>query len=246
MSANPLQSLRAFWFLTAVWLVGTGVAMAREPSGDGWEKLENCQLVESDYFDGDSFHVKHAGKSSHFRLYFVDTPETDTRFPDRVAEQAKHFGVPVKEVLRVGKEAGKVTQRLLSRPFTVFTKWEDARGQSKQKRYYAVARLADGRTLQEALVEGGWARAFGMPAEYPDRGGKAAFMARLRALESKARSARSGGYGGGKAGAAAAGSSSLPGAPTPGPEESPTPGEGPSVSDSISDSLNDLLDPAGF
>lgn len=54
-----------------------------------WQKLENCQLVADEYGDGDSFHVRQGDKDFIFRLYFVDCPETDNRFPERVEEQAK-------------------------------------------------------------------------------------------------------------------------------------------------------------
>lgn len=53
-----------------------------------WQKLEGCQLIQNEWNDGDSFHVRTAeGTEFIFRLYFVDTPETDSRFPDRVVQR---------------------------------------------------------------------------------------------------------------------------------------------------------------
>ncbi len=47
--------------------------------------------MEGEYSDGDSFHVKAAGKDQIFRLYAVDAPETHDDFPERVKEQQPRF-----------------------------------------------------------------------------------------------------------------------------------------------------------
>jgi DNA uptake protein ComE-like DNA-binding protein/endonuclease YncB( thermonuclease family) len=136
--------------------------------------------------DGDSFHVEHDRKEYHFRLYFVDCPETDTRYPDRIREQSKHFGISPDENLKVGMKGKDFTKKILSRPFTVLTRWEDARGASSQQRFYAVIITADNRNLAEELISAGLARAFGRRANFPDGPRSKQFVAHLKMLEGKA------------------------------------------------------------
>jgi endonuclease YncB( thermonuclease family) len=156
------------------------------PPPAGWEKLENCRLAPSEYMDGDSFHVLHNGKNHIFRLYFVDCAETDASFPKRIQDQMEDFGLSNEAaVLKAGEQAKAFTQKLLSGPFTVHTKWEDARGNSRQKRYYAVI-LIGSKNLAEELAKTGWARAYGMPADYPTAERGKQFREMLRRLQANA------------------------------------------------------------
>lgn len=160
---------RIFTHLTALALAAAllPTTVARE-----WETLEGCRLVPTGYADGDSFHALHNGKNFIFRLYFVDTPETDRQVPKRIAEQAEAFGVSESEVMKAGEEAATFTERALRPlPFTVLTQWEDARGASRQQRFYAhVLYQRDGQeaNLARDLVEAGFARAYGMPGVPPN------------------------------------------------------------------------------
>ncbi|NCA83272.1 MAG: hypothetical protein EOM72_11095, partial [Opitutae bacterium] len=97
-----------------------------------WEKLENAVLADG-YMDGDSFHVRANNKDIIIRLYFVDTPETDKTYEDRNKDQADYFGIPETQVVPLGVKGKKFTQKELSgKKFTVWTRWEDARGSSQQ------------------------------------------------------------------------------------------------------------------
>jgi endonuclease YncB( thermonuclease family) len=149
--------------------------------------------VQNAYFDGDSFHVLNKGKIFVFRLYFADCPETDNRFPERVAEQAKVFGVGVDGVLAAGHLARQFTAKALSKTFTVYTKWEDARGDSQQERFYAVVFFED-KNLAEELVRQGLARAYGMHADFPSEAGGRKFLAKLKRLQREAARARWGAF----------------------------------------------------
>jgi len=162
-------------------------------AAEEWETLANCKLSKVDYMDGDSFHVECGGKNYHFRLYFVDCPETDTRYPDRLREQAEHFGLTQEQSLAVGLKAKEFTMRMLRRPFTVLTRWYDARGASAQQRFYAIV-LCDGKNLAEELVAAGFARAYGMRANFPDNTRSKDFVAGLTRLESRAMRARLGAW----------------------------------------------------
>jgi endonuclease YncB( thermonuclease family) len=136
--------------------------------------------------DGDSFHVLHEGKNHIFRLYFVDCPETDTTFPQRIADQMEDFGLAnEKAVLAAGENAKEFTKKMLSGQFTVLTKWENARGNSRQARNYAVIFVGK-KNLAEELARSGWARAYGMPADYPDAARAKSFKNGLRRLQANA------------------------------------------------------------
>lgn len=134
-----------------------------------WQTLKNCRLVQSDYNDGDSFHVEHEGREYIFRLYFVDTPETSLQVPERVAEQAAEFGVSEREILKAGAASAAFSLKHLKRPFSVLTKFEDAKGSSRIPRNYAVVwpSGSPGKDLAELLAEAGWARANGMRIRIP-------------------------------------------------------------------------------
>lgn len=189
---------------------------ARAPGGDretadsiglrigrsgGWDLLENCRLLRRSGNDGDSFHVQHDGKEFIFRLYYVDTPETNLSFPERVREQASYFNLDSNDMLRLGKEAGRFTERILSGgPFTVATKWEDARGNSRLPRHYAFVVTSQG-DLDELLMAEGYVRLYGMKI---DGGlGSRKYQA-LKKLEAEARRERVGAWGVGRKTAAAA------------------------------------------
>jgi endonuclease YncB( thermonuclease family) len=157
-----------------------------QPVPPGWTKLENCRLAPSEYMDGDSFYVLHEGKTHIFRLYFVDCPETDAEFPQRIRDQMRDFGLSSEAaVIKAGELATDYVRKRLSGSFTVLTKWEDARGRSRQKRNYAVI-FVGSKNLIEELMQVGLARAFGMPADFPNESRSKAFRDSLRRLEATA------------------------------------------------------------
>ena len=131
-----------------------------------WREYTDCQVIPSASNDGDSFHVKAGNiksKTYLFRLYFVDTPESEKSLPERLKEQADYFGIanPL-DVVRVGKEAVKFTETFLKDGhFTVYSRLADALGRSAKDRDYAMVLSADGRDLSYELVRNGLARVFG-------------------------------------------------------------------------------------
>lgn len=162
-----------------------------------WEKIEGCTLVPGEWQDGDSFTVRIAPRKFRImRLYFVDTPEDgkDTRFPERIAEQAKYFGVSVDRVQELGHEAAEFTKKKLSaKPFTVYTLWQDAMGSSKKSRYYAMVEV-DGRWLTGLLVQNGLARIYGKRITLPCGTSSREYLAILKASEDSAKRERLGGW----------------------------------------------------
>lgn len=173
----------------------TFAALAQEAQhAKPWERLDGCRFVENRWNDGDSFHVEWRGKEFIFRLYFVDTPETDSAFPDRVAEQGAYFGKSVEDALLIGKQARSEVSALLGEaPFTVWTRWRDARGRSNLERFNAIV-IVGGRDLNEVLVERGFARIFGTRVSLPDGRLSRDYIVQLKALEADARKARRGGW----------------------------------------------------
>ncbi|MEP6604289.1 MAG: hypothetical protein ABJB69_10105 [Spartobacteria bacterium] len=101
----------------------------------GWTVLNDSYYVANASNDGDSFHVTAAGKPYLFRLYFVDTPETDTGLGDRIDEQAKYFGITPEQTVTVGKLAQEFTREKLTQAFAVRTCFQDALGRSKMQRF---------------------------------------------------------------------------------------------------------------
>ena len=89
---RPLSLLLLALCLAAV------TALADEPAitprhSKTFSRYDNCEFVPTRYADGDSFRVRIGADEFVLRLYYVDAPESDERFPDRNAEQAHYFGI---------------------------------------------------------------------------------------------------------------------------------------------------------
>ncbi len=151
-----------------------------------WYRYDDCHLLAHDFNDGDSFHVKCGRRHYIFRLYFVDAPETDLSFPDRVDDQAEYWGLNRKQTVKLGREAATFTRTYLAKPFTVHTKRVDARGRSDRPRYFGMLETKMG-FLSEALVRNGLARIYGMSVELPSGKPSSRHWGRLRLAEKAAR-----------------------------------------------------------
>ncbi len=179
-----------------------------------WRSYPGVEFDDTKGYDGDSFHLRVKSGTRRYdwviRLYGADCPETDKRFPDRNAEQAKHFGVEAKEIPTLGKEA-KRQVRALFRAAKEIRLHVRAKGKEKTKRaagqnqrYYGIVELIqrDGTSvlLHERLVAEGLARAFGMAAPWPEKHLKRMgepkaeerFMRTLKQIEHKAKRDRVG------------------------------------------------------
>ena len=185
-AAGPGAARRAL----ARWLAAAAAALPLcAGAAERWKTYEQCRLDESYASnDGDSFLVQCGRRRYLFRLYFVDAPETDESFPERVQEQADYWGLDRARVLALGAEARRFTATFLKQPFTVRTKWDDARGRSDRQRYFAVVE-SDGRSLAAELVAAGLARVYGAATALPDGTPAAACWKALRRAEAEARKA---------------------------------------------------------
>ena len=160
-----------------------------------WQAFKGCEFVPQLYNNGNSFAVKVNGGEFVLRLAFVDAPESDTRFPERNAEQAEHFHVAVAIIPEWGKLAGVKIVELLAKLFTVHTRWATAQGASRKPRFYAVITSADGKDLGEALLALGLARIKGLAMKPPTGESPAAYQVKLGKIETAAHKDRQGIWG---------------------------------------------------
>ncbi|MEI6084864.1 MAG: thermonuclease family protein [Verrucomicrobiota bacterium] len=181
--------MRKLIILAAICLATGSVLAAAQ-----WQTLTGCKLSRNEANDGDSFHVEHNGHEYIFRLYYVDAPEVEDDFPDRVAEQAKYFNISHRRALEVGRAAARFTARQLNDHFTVITRWDDARGRSKLPRDYAFIITGEKKDLGQLLVQNGLARVFGEKAVPPDGATTKFVEQKLNALERQAKTAHLGGW----------------------------------------------------
>jgi len=157
-----------------------------------WTKLENAVLQPNPSNDGDSFHVVANGKSYFFRLYFADCPETQDRLKERIDEQALVFGMNPKNVIKMGRVAEDFTRERLKVPFTVWTEWMDAMGDSQVQRFFAFVQDYEGQDLAQELVGSGMARAHGAQADHPEGPNRKTQWDILDRLQQKAKSQKLG------------------------------------------------------
>jgi endonuclease YncB( thermonuclease family) len=157
-----------------------------------WVTFTNCQYVATKDGDGDSFRIRSGTNAFNLRLYFVDAPEPNLRYPERTREQAEYFGITLDETFRAGERAGEVVRDILHEPFTVRTRWASAGGRSREPRYFAFVEVGTN-SLAELLVAQGWARTKGVTAALPGQKSKT-LTEKLRALEAQARAQRVGAW----------------------------------------------------
>lgn len=185
-----LSVILRFTLLAGALLLHPVASHAAQP----WKNLTDCHLLPNRANDGDSFHVQHKGKEYIFRLYFVDCPETDNSFPDRVSEQADYFHITHAQAITIGKAATRFTAEKLHDPFTVITRMDDAMGRSHLPRYYAFILINSKQDLGELLVEHGLARIHGEHATKPTGTPAKVEVSLLKNLESRAKKNRAGAW----------------------------------------------------
>lgn len=187
------RAIRAVCVLAA--LATARAEIWEQPTGK-WDTLVGCRLVESGGNDGDSFYVRQGNQTFLFRLYGVDTPETRDSYPQRVKAQARHFGITTTQAIKAGVVAEEFTHKMLAGAmFTVGTCWQDAKGDSRLRRYYATVTV-NGHDLSEQLAAAGLARVYGFMPPTPGFS-----ETKLKALEQQAKAARRGAYGAARTGA---------------------------------------------
>ena len=177
-------------------MVSLLLALARTaPPAQPFQRIDGCRYKPQRWNDGDSFHVILPDqKELIFRLYFVDAPEEERVYADRIVEQAAYFGISADAAIEIGREASEFTKQALAKPFTIYTRWRRALGRSALWRYYAIVITAEGKDLNELLVSAGLARIYGTRTPLPDGRNSREYLAHLRELESEAKAAKLGAW----------------------------------------------------
>lgn len=170
-------------------LLALSVCVQGAPPAKPWQRIDGCRWKADRWNDGDSFHVVtgDANREIVARLYFVDSPEAETAFRDRLGEQAASWGITRQQATVIAHEAAAFTKNQLTAPFTVWTRWRSALGRSALGRRYCIIITADGRDLNELLVENGLARIYGTRTALYDGRDSRAYLARLAELEAVAK-----------------------------------------------------------
>ncbi|HEY5792066.1 MAG TPA: thermonuclease family protein [Chthoniobacterales bacterium] len=178
-----MRALACLWLLAAPLWAGE------------WQPLSDCRLRDSPFNDGDSFHVTHGGKEYIFRLCYVDTPETRAlrAYTERTTAQARYFGIKKSTLFKIAAQASAFTRQTLNRPFTVWTDWTDARGNSQQPRFFGIIQTS-GQDLAELLVARGFSRVYGYSPDRPDGTPAAGYRAKLKQLEVRAFAEKAGAW----------------------------------------------------
>jgi endonuclease YncB( thermonuclease family) len=208
-----IQAKQSTWPFIALLLVAGGLwlkdQLAKKDGADtprisaGWERIEGCRWVEHDRNDGDSFRLRLPdGKVEEFRLYFVDTPESEFRTygegrsnHKRIADQARALGIQPEQAVEVGKKAKALVHDWCARrELVIVTQWDDPFG---DRRYHAFVEMpaGDEQWLHERLVQAGVARIHTKGSDLPSGTPEAEQEKHLRELEAVARDQRVGAWG---------------------------------------------------
>lgn len=184
--------MRAILIAVLAFLATQAAQAASKP----FEKLAGCQWKPDRWNDGDSFHVitEEPSREIVARLYFVDAPEGETAFRDRLDEQAGYFGISRTQAEQIANEATTFTAQRLSKPFTVWTRWSSALGRTAIGRVYCIVIDSTGRDLNELLVENGLARIYGVRTTLPDGRDSRQYLTKLAELEKGAKAAKRGAW----------------------------------------------------
>ena len=163
----------------------------KAPKSQPFESISGCVLVADRSNDADSFVVRFPDAGERLvRLYFVDAPESETAYRDRLDEQGAYFGITRQQAAQLGKEASAFTAKALAEPFTVHTRWRLLFG----RRTMVMITTSTGEDLGELLVRNGFARIYGMNTPLPHGLTSKQYEEYLEGLEEQAKAAGLGGW----------------------------------------------------
>ncbi len=121
---------------------------------------KNIPCKVSKVVDGDTFHCIANGEEIKVRLIGVDTPESHKN--QKALRDAEKTGMPVEDIIKMGKKAYEFTKRLIPEGTTVYLE-TDVQLTDKYGRILAYVWLPDGRMLNEVLVREGYAQVYTIP-----------------------------------------------------------------------------------
>ena len=184
----PQKIWRALFLGPVIFFLQAG--QAQEPV---WEKLEGCKYAEGPHDDGDSMEVDYGEKRYVFRLFFVDCVEKSPHSRAHRVEQAKYFGLTGGQqedtALEVAYEAAKFTKDQLTKPFTVYTRWQKVDPTGENPAIRAFVETSTGADLGSLLVSNGLAiiREGKVASDHPNGKNTSELVSALREAETKAR-----------------------------------------------------------
>ncbi len=161
---------------------------------DPGEVCKIAAATPNDSNDGDSFHVSARGHRYIFRLYFVDAPETDASFPERVAEQAAYFKLSIPQTLELGELREEIRRGKTAAAVHRADLPAGGAGAEQPQRFYAFVETKEG-DLAELLVANGLARVHGSEATPAGLRSPELEWHKLQRLENEARQEKVGGWG---------------------------------------------------
>lgn len=153
-----------------------------EKNGNWWRTYNGVEFPADKFADGDSFHLKvpigRGMQDWSIRLYGIDCAETEERFPDRLAAQAKAMGLANKEAVLIWGEAAKKRTVELFKEAKEISLHVKSKGKEKTRkadgqdeRYYGIVELlmpgGESVLLHKMLLKEGLALPGAMQAPWP-------------------------------------------------------------------------------
>jgi endonuclease YncB( thermonuclease family) len=164
---------------------------------EGEFRIFSGGLKASKINDADSFLIDTPDKGEeHFRLYFVDSPETNARFIEKIRHQAGYFGATPTQIVEAGKRAKALTQQWLSNEaFEVITRGERVmKGKRDHAMIYFPQAPVGERWLAERLVRRGLGMISTKGSKLPDGTTAVEFNKQLREMEAAAKKSKQGAW----------------------------------------------------
>ncbi len=121
------------------------------------------------------------------------SPKAHKGLTKRTTEQARYWRIRKSDMFPLAAEAAAYTKSLLAGGFTSKTQREDAKGESRQPRYFGVIITPQG-DLAELLVSKGFARVYGFSPDYPGGTSAANYKEKLKKLEERAKETTQGAW----------------------------------------------------
>jgi micrococcal nuclease len=112
------------------------------------------------WHDGDTLRVVLAGRTQAVRLIGIDAPEVSPN--DRARDQARRLGVPLRELLDLGRRSRDFASRLAP-PGTRVRLEPDVQTTDRYGRLLSYLWLTDGSMVNERILEAGWALLLTVP-----------------------------------------------------------------------------------
>jgi micrococcal nuclease len=137
---------------------GAAMLLAVLPLAPGSAALLEATVLS--WHDGDTLRVVLGGRTQTVRLIGIDAPEVSPN--DRARDQARRLGVPLRELLDLGRRSRDFASRLAP-PGTRVRLELDVQTTDRYGRLLSYLWLPDGSMVNERILEAGWALLLTVP-----------------------------------------------------------------------------------